>query len=147
MPSATATSFSMTTPYSPVLLSAQVFLDTTMVRHCQWPSIIIPLTKVSRPRGIYCSMQIRFYSLHHQGIHLCASLVASTVHRRFNCVFRREEAPLYLTASVSPLVGRSVGWSVPTTQLRGKLVTSRLFREEEEEEENWSRRSSFAPRD
>jgi hypothetical protein len=59
-------------------------------------------------------------------------------------VFRREEAPLYLTA---PLVGRSVGWSVPTMQLRGKLVTSRLFRKEEEEEENWLRRYSFAPRD
>jgi hypothetical protein len=32
-------------------------------------------------------------------------------------------------------------------QLRGKLVTSRLLREEEEEEENWLRRDSFAPRD
>jgi hypothetical protein len=31
-------------------------------------------------------------------------------------------------------------------QLRGKLVTSRLLREEEEEE-NWLRRYSFAPRD
>jgi hypothetical protein len=37
--------------------------------------------------------------------------------------------------------------SVPTMQLRGKLVTSRFLREEEEEEENWSRRYSFAPRD
>jgi hypothetical protein len=36
--------------------------------------------------------------------------------------------------------------SVPTMQLRGKLVTSRLLREEEEEEENWLRRDSFAPR-
>jgi hypothetical protein len=32
-------------------------------------------------------------------------------------------------------------------QLRGKLVTSQLFREEEEEEENWLRHYSFAPRD
>jgi hypothetical protein len=32
-------------------------------------------------------------------------------------------------------------------QLHGKLVTSRLLREEEEEEENWLRRYSFAPRD
>jgi hypothetical protein len=32
-------------------------------------------------------------------------------------------------------------------QLRGKLVTSRLLREEQEEEENWLRRYSFAPRD
>jgi hypothetical protein len=49
------------------------------------------------------------------------------------------------------LVGRSVrlsvGLSVPMMQLRGKLVTSRLLREEEEEEENWLRRYSFAPRD
>ena len=48
---------------------------------------------------------------------------------------------------VGPLVGRSVRPSVPTMQLRGKLVTSRLLREEEEEEENWLRRDSFAPRD
>jgi hypothetical protein len=41
----------------------------------------------------------------------------------------------------------SVGLSVPTMQLRGKLVTSRFLREEEEEEENWLRRYSFAPRD
>ena len=62
----------------------------------------------------------------------------------------------------------SVGWSVPTMQLRGKLNTSRLIREEGEEEENWLRgklvtsqliraegeeeenwlrRDSFAPRD
>ena len=33
------------------------------------------------------------------------------------------------------LVGWSVGPSVPTMQLRGKLVTSRLLREEEKEEE------------
>jgi hypothetical protein len=65
----------------------------------------------------------------------------------YRFISRCEEAPLYLTASVGPLVGRSVGWSVPTMQLRGKLVTSRLFREEEEEEENWLRRYSFAPRD
>jgi hypothetical protein len=32
-------------------------------------------------------------------------------------------------------------------QLRGKLVTSRLIREEEEKEENWLCRDSFAPRD
>jgi hypothetical protein len=37
--------------------------------------------------------------------------------------------------SVGPLVGRSV----PTMQLCGKLVTSRLIREEGEEEENWLR--------
>jgi hypothetical protein len=37
--------------------------------------------------------------------------------------------------SVGPLVGRSV----PTMKLRGKLVTSRLIREEGEEEENWLR--------
>jgi hypothetical protein len=48
---------------------------------------------------------------------------------------------------VRPLVGPSVGRSVPMMQLRGKLVTSRLLREEEEEEENWLRRYSFAPRD
>jgi hypothetical protein len=52
-----------------------------------------------------------------------------------------------------------VGWSVrpsigpsPTMQLRGKLVTSRLLREEEKEEETDYvaiplRRDSFAPRD
>jgi hypothetical protein len=69
---------------------------------------------------------------------------------------------------VSWSVRWSVGWSVPTMQLRGKLntsrlireereeeenwlrgkiVTSRLIREEGEEEENWLRRDSFAPRD
>jgi hypothetical protein len=42
-------------------------------------------------------------------------------------------------------VGRSVRWLVPMMQLRGKLVTSRLIREEEEE--NWLGRDSFAPRD
>jgi hypothetical protein len=50
---------------------------------------------------------------------------------------------------------RSVGWSVdplvhpsvPTMQLHGKLVTSQLLREEEEEEKNWLRRDSFTPRD
>jgi hypothetical protein len=54
--------------------------------------------------------------------------------------------------SVRPLVGRSIGPSVPTMQLRGKLVTSRLLREEEKEEETDYvaiplRRNSFAPRD
>jgi hypothetical protein len=52
---------------------------------------------------------------------------------------------------VRPSVGRSVGPS-PTMRLRGKLVTSRLLREEEEEEETDYvaiplRRDSFAPRD
>jgi hypothetical protein len=74
-------------------------------------------------------------------------------------IFRCEEH-LYkrLRRLVGPSVRRSVGWSVrwsvgplvrlsvPTMQLRGKLVTSRLLREEEEEE-NWLRRDSFAPRD
>jgi hypothetical protein len=45
------------------------------------------------------------------------------------------------------LVRWSVGPSVPTMQLRGKLVMSQLLREEEEEKENWLRRDSFAPRD
>jgi hypothetical protein len=49
--------------------------------------------------------------------------------------------------SVSRLVGPLVRPSVPTMQLRGKLVTSQFLREEEEEEENWLRRDSFAPRD
>jgi hypothetical protein len=44
-------------------------------------------------------------------------------------------------------VGRLVDPSVPMMQLRGKLVTSQLLREEEEEEENWLLRDSFAPRD
>jgi hypothetical protein len=66
----------MTTPPPPVFLSAQVFLQTTMVRHSQQPSIIIPLTEVSRHPGIYCIMQIIFYSWHHQGIDPCPSLVA-----------------------------------------------------------------------
>jgi hypothetical protein len=44
-------------------------------------------------------------------------------------------------------VGRSIRPSVPMMQLRGKLVMSRLLREEEKEEENWFRRDSFAPRD
>jgi hypothetical protein len=68
-------------------------------------------------------------------------------HFVFLLIFRREEAPLYLTASVGPLVGPSVGrsvrWSVPI--LLRKLVTSQLFLEEEEE--NWLRRYSFVPRD
>jgi hypothetical protein len=52
--------------------------------------------------------------------------------------------PLFLGAkstSILDCVGWSVGSlvsrSVPTMQLRGKLVTSRLIREEGEEEENW----------
>ena len=48
---------------------------------------------------------------------------------------------------VGRLVGPLVRPSVPTMQLRGKLVTSRLLREEEEEEENWLCCYSFAPRD
>jgi hypothetical protein len=63
-------------------------------------------------------------------------------------VFRCEEH-LYkrLRPSVGPLVGPS-----PTMRLRGKLVTSRLLREEEEKEETDYvaiplRRDSFAPRD
>ena len=53
--------------------------------------------------------------------------------------------------SVGPSVGPSVRPS-PTMRLRGKLVTSRLLREEEEEEETDYvaiplRRDSFAPRD
>jgi hypothetical protein len=52
---------------------------------------------------------------------------------------------------VRPSVRRSVRPS-PTMRLRGKLVTSRLLREEEEEEETDYvaiplRRDSFAPRD
>jgi hypothetical protein len=47
---------------------------------------------------------------------------------------------------VGRLVGPLVRPSVPTMQLRGKLVMSRFLREEEEEE-NWLRRDSFAPRD
>jgi hypothetical protein len=59
-------------------------------------------------------------------------------------VFRCEE---HLYKRLRRSVGRSVCWSVPTMQLRGKLVRSRFLREEEEEEENWLRRDSFAPRD
>jgi hypothetical protein len=51
------------------------------------------------------------------------------------------------STSIRDCVRRLVGSSVPMMQLRGKLVTSRLLREEEEEEENWLRRDSFAPRD
>jgi hypothetical protein len=43
------------------------------------------------------------------------------------------------------LVGPLVGPSVPISLQ--KLVTSRLLREVEEEEENWLCRYSFAPRD
>jgi hypothetical protein len=43
------------------------------------------------------------------------------------------------------LVHLSVGRSAPI--LLRKLVTSRLLQEKEEEEENWLRRYSFAPRD
>jgi hypothetical protein len=54
--------------------------------------------------------------------------------------------------SVCWLVGPSVGRSVPTMQLYGKLVTSQLLREEEKEEDTDYvviplRRGSFAPRD
>jgi hypothetical protein len=55
------------------------------------------------------------------------------------------------SASIRDCVGRSIGPSVGRSvlmmQLRGKLVTSRLLREQEEEEENWLRRYSFVPRD
>jgi hypothetical protein len=56
-----------------------------------------------------------------------------------------------LRPSVRPLVGWLVRPS-PTMQLHGKLVTSRLLREEEKEEETDYvaiplRRNSFAPRD
>jgi hypothetical protein len=59
------------------------------------------------------------------------------------------------STSIRDCVRWSVGWSVrpsPTMQLRGKLVTLRLLREEEEEEETDYvaiplRRDSFAPRD
>jgi hypothetical protein len=61
----------------------------------------------------------------------------------YEFVFRCEE---HLYKRLRPSVGRLVGPSVPMMQLRGKLVTSRLLREEEEEE-NWLRRDSFAPRD
>jgi hypothetical protein len=61
-------------------------------------------------------------------------------------LFRCEE---HLYKRLRPSVGPSV---VPTMQLRGKLVTSRLLQEEEEEEETDNvaiplRRDSFAPRD
>jgi hypothetical protein len=54
--------------------------------------------------------------------------------------------------SVGWLVRWSVGPHVPTMQLRGKLVMSRLLREEEKEEETDYvaiplRRDSFAPKD
>ena len=63
-------------------------------------------------------------------------------------LFRCEE---HLYKRLRPSVGRLVGPS-PTMRLRGKLVTSRLLREEEEEEETDYvaiplRRDSFAPRD
>jgi hypothetical protein len=63
-------------------------------------------------------------------------------------IFRCEEH-LYkrLRRLVGSLVGSSVRPSVPMMQLHGKLVTSRLLREEEEEEENWLCRDFFAPRD
>jgi hypothetical protein len=69
------------------------------------------------------------------------------VHRQIH-VFRCEE---HLYKRLRPSVGWSVGPS-PTMQLRGKLVMSRLLREEEEEEETDYvaiplRRDSFAPRD
>jgi hypothetical protein len=59
------------------------------------------------------------------------------------------------STSIRDCVRWLIGWSVgpsPTMQLRGKLVTSQLLREEEEEEETDYiaiplRRDSFAPRD
>jgi hypothetical protein len=57
------------------------------------------------------------------------------------------------STSILSCVGWLVGPSVPhDARLRGKLVTSRLLREEEEEEETDYvaiplRRDSFAPRD
>jgi hypothetical protein len=62
-------------------------------------------------------------------------------------LFRCEE---HLYKRLRPSVGPSVGLS-PTMRLRGKLVTSRLLREEEEEEQTDYvgiplRRDSFAPR-
>jgi hypothetical protein len=59
------------------------------------------------------------------------------------------------STSIRDCVRRSVGPSVgpsPTMRLRGKIVTSRLLREEEDEEETDYvaiplRRDSFAPRD
>jgi hypothetical protein len=57
------------------------------------------------------------------------------------------------STSIRDCVRRSVGWLVgpsPAMQLRGKLVTSRLLREEEKEEDYVAiplRRDSFAPRD
>jgi hypothetical protein len=62
--------------------------------------------------------------------------------------------PLFLGAK-STSIRDCVRWSVgpsPTMRLRGKLVMSRLLREEEEEEETDYvaiplRRDSFAPRD
>jgi hypothetical protein len=66
-------------------------------------------------------------------------------------VFRCEE---HLYTRLRPLVGWLVGWSIgpsPTMQLREKLVTSRLLREEKEEKTDYVaiplRRDSFAPRD
>jgi hypothetical protein len=59
-------------------------------------------------------------------------------------VFRCEE---HLYKRLRRSVGRSVSPSVPTMQLRGKLVTPQFLREEGEEEENWLRRDSFAPKD
>jgi hypothetical protein len=63
-------------------------------------------------------------------------------------IFRCKE---HLYKRLRPSVGWSVGLS-PMMQLRGKLVTSRLLREEEEEEETDYVtiplcRDSFAPRD
>jgi hypothetical protein len=74
------------------------------------------------------------------------------------CQYKYNALPLFLGAKstsirdcVRWLVRPSVGPS-PTMQLRGKLVTSRLLREEEEEEETDYvaiplRHDSFAPRD
>jgi hypothetical protein len=75
-------------------------------------------------------------------------LISCLWHLHCVTVFRCEE---HLYKRLRPLVGPTVGPS-PMMELRGKLVTSRLLREEEEEEETDYaaiplRRNSFAPRD
>jgi hypothetical protein len=79
---------------------------------------------------------------------LLGEMVRNNQKTGFYAVFRCEE---HLYKRLRPSVGRSVRLS-PTMRLRGKLVTSRLLREEEEEEETDYvaiplRRDSFAPRD
>jgi hypothetical protein len=68
-----------------------------------------------------------------------------TLHSAFNFDGFLGAKSTSIRDCVGQLVGRSVGPSVPTMQLRGKLVTSRFLREEEEEEENWLHRDSFLP--